>query len=423
MVYKSLKIIFFYLLLVVSFFYLSANCQTDNLNVNHGKSYDELLNKKLAPSTPTQSLTPTPTAVPTVTPTIESPPDKQINNNEKTQTESTEQKKVESLEKDELVLLLSSLDNELYKGWSKQGDEKLWQAGSNLPLTVPVPQNLLTELEVKKILTQSFTKEGHNVEVVIYEFKDFTQAYSAYTVLHNGTASKLKVGRNTSESENLINFWKDNYFVDIHNKNEQPDNVSKEFIVLFSQDIGKNILIEQLPPVVAIQLPSLYRVQDSEKYCTGLTCCEESILKGNPDINCNFLNLQNSGGSISAQYQISEIKEDKKPSSDEEKISLILTRYTSTEDAELVFNTLKDNFEKKQKENKEIDITFDPDDSTLKVQYAKNNYTMLKQRGNLLGIAYKLTNKKSGEQVLGLIPWPIQINKPIHNIKPDEAKE
>ena len=414
MVYKSIKIFFFYLLLIVSFFYLNANCQTDTLN--HGKSYDELLNKQ--PSTPT----PAPTATPE-NPAIENPSDKQIDNNEKTQTESTEIKKVESLEKDELVLLLPSLDNELYKGWSKQGDAKLWQAGSNLPLTVSVSQNLLTELEVKKILTQSFIKEGLNIEVVIYEFKDFTQTYSAYTTLHKGTTSKLKVGRNTSESKNLINFWKGNHFVDIHNTSDKPDITAKEFVVLFSQDLGKNILIEQLPPVVVIQLPSLYRVQDSEKYCTGLVCCEEFLLKGDPNISCNFLNLQNSGGSVLAQYQLSEIKENKKAPSDEEKISLILTRYTSTEDAESVFNTLKDNFEKKQKENKDIDINFDPEDSALKVQLAKNNYTMLKQRGNLVGIAYNLTNKKSGEQVLGLIPWPIQINKPIHNIKPDEPKE
>ena len=39
---------------------------------------------------------------------------------------------------------------------------------------------------------------------------------------------------------------------------------------------------------------------------------------------------------------------------------------------------------------------------------------MLKQNGNLLAIVYNITNKKSGEKILGLVPWPVEINKPIN---------
>jgi hypothetical protein len=67
-----------------------------------------------------------------------------------------------------------------------------------------------------------------------------------------------------------------------------------------------------------------------------------------------------------------------------------------------------------------MDIDFDVDNSILKIKNQKNNYTMLKQRGNLLGIAYDITNKKIGEQVLALIPWPIEITKPINTITNEE---
>lgn len=398
-----IKIIFIFLFAFILFFCQKANCQTDNSKgTNHSQIYDELLKKNIP--------VPESVIVPEQTP--------QINEQEKQipkETQNTETK-------DELEQLLPKLENELYKGWSILSTPILWQPESNIPTIVSASQDLLNELGVEKILKQSYTKENHNVEVIVYKFKDFAQAFSAYTILHGGNSSKLKIGRNTSESERLINFWKGSYFIDLHINNNE-DTLAKEFIVLFSQDIGKNILAEQLPPVVAIQLPALYRLQDSEKYCTGPLCCNEFILKGNPDITCSLLGLQNSGGTISAQYNLSETKDNKKPETDEGKISLILTRYTSTENAYSVFNTLKQHFEEKQKSNKEIDLDFDPNDSTVKIKYNKNNYTMLKQKGNLLAIVYNLTNKKSGEQILGLIPWPIQINKPINTISPDKAKE
>ena len=400
--YKLKQITLLLMLLVITFFCFKANCQTDNSNtINYSQRYEELLKKSIPESNVVTD------QIPKVT-----------------EQEEQNQKEVQNTEtkKDELEQLLPKLENELYKGWSTVGTSALWQPGSDTPITVSASQELLNELGIEKILKQSYTKENHNVEVVIYKFKDFAQAFSAYTVLHGGNNSKLKIGKNTSESEKLINFWRSNYFVDLHADNNE-DMVVKGFIVLFSQDISKNILTEQLPPVVAIQMPTLHRIQGSEKYCTGILCCNEFILKGNPDINCDLLGLQNSGGTIFAQYNLDETQDDKKPIPDEEKISVILTRYTKTENASSVFNALKQHFEEKQKSNKEIDLDFDPDDSTMRIKYSKNNYTMLKQKGNLLGIAYNLTDKKSGEQIIGLIPWPIQINKPINTISPNKATE
>ena len=333
---------------------------------------------------------------PTVTPQIQPTP---------------EQKQEEK--KDELISLLPKLDPVLYAGWNLNGEAIIWIQGNAYPDFLQENQELFNELNLEKILKQTYTKENHTVDVLIYKFKDFTGAYSAYTVLHGGATTKLKVGKNASESEKLINFWKGIYFVDIHT-NSDSDATGKEFIILLSQDISKNIQTDQMPPVVAIQLPSLNRVQGTEKYCTGSICCKK-YFTGNL-VDFNLFKLSESGGIIIAQYQADDSK-------DKERISLILTRYLTKESAQFVFSSLKKLFEKKKSTNKEMEVDFDIDNSILKIKNQKNNYTMLKQRGNLLAIAYDITNKKTGEQLLALIPWPIEITKPINSVTDAEKTD
>ena len=313
----------------------------------------------------------------------------------------------EKIEKpDELALLLPKLDPTLYANWNTSDKPIIWTEGNPLPDFLQGNQDLFNELKLEKVLKQTYIKENHIVDVLVYKFKDFTEAYSAYTVLHGGATTKLKVGKNASESEKLVDFWKGIYFVDIHT-NSDNDTPAKEFIILLSQDISKNIQTEQMPPVVAIQLPALNRVQGTEKYCSGSVCCKK-YFTGNV-VDFDLFNLNESGGIITAQYQTDDSK-------DKERISLILSRYTTKESAQNTFSSLKEYFEKKKSTNKEMDIDFDIDNSILKIKNQKNNYTMLKQKGNLLAIAYDITNKKTGERVLALIPWPIEISKPINTI-------
>lgn len=365
---------------LLSYFLLLASCSFSHVlcqEIDPIKKYDELI--KPQETTPTQE--------PIVNP--ETKPAAEVITEEKL---------------DEIITLLPKLDPTLYSGWNISGKPEIWTEGNPVPPYFGDNQELFTELKLEKILKQTYVKENHTVDVLIYKFKDFTGAYSTYTVLHGGATTKLKVGRNASESEKLVNFWKGIYFIDIHTSSDN-DSEAKEFIILASQDISKNIQIEQVPPVVAIQLPALNRIQGTERYCTGNICCNKFL---NNIIDFNLLNLPESGGIISAQYQTDD--------SDKERISLILARYTTRENAQTVFSALKGYFENKKTSAKDMEIDFDVDNSVLKIKNKKNNYTMLKQKGNLVGIAYDITDKKSGEQVLALIPWPIEITKPINTI-------
>lgn len=367
--------LFCYLSLISNLFN-TCKGQTSEPYIDPAQKYDELLNKN----------------------TLE----------ENKQTNTEEQKTIiqeVKEEKDELFLLFPKLDSELFQGWSFNDKPIIWLPDNENPPPISTSKELLLELGVEKILKQFFKKEEHLVDAIIYKFKDFAGAYSAYTILHSGATTKLKVGKNASESDKLVNFWKGNYFVDI-NTPVDNDTIAKEFIILSSQDISKNIKTEQLPPIVAIQLPSLYRVQGTEKYCLGSACCKNWILKEALDFNCDSFDFKNSGGLITAEYQLSEDSKDK------ERITLLLSRFVKKEDAQLMFSSLKEYFENKQKANKDIDIDFDIENSLLKIKFKKDDYTMLKQRGNLLAIVYFINNKKSGEQIINLVPWPIEITKP-----------
>lgn len=356
-----------------------AICQTNDTPSNAGKRYDEIIDLNSFES-------------------IKVPTDEEKQENQKTE-----------VLKDELTLFLPKLDSKLYEGWNLAGDFKIWDINGDHPPFIKFPKELFSELGLEKILEQHYQKENHLARVLIYKFKDFAGAYSAYTVLHAGSTTKLKVGKNASESDKSLSFWKGNYYVEISTELE-GDSTSKEFIILISQEISNNIKIEQLPPVVAIQMPALNRVQGSEKYCLGPVCCNTFFLPNTQGFDVNSFNLQESGGIIRAEYQLSENTKDK------ERITLTLVRYKDKENAQTVFKKLSEGFEKKKLENKEMDIDTDLDDNSVRIKNKKNDFTMLKQRGNLLAIAYDITDKKSGEKIIGLVPWPIEINKPVSGV-------
>lgn len=297
---------------------------------------------------------------------------------------------------EEVTALLPKLDNVLYKNWAKVGDTVIWQPKDAL--------EVLTELGLEKILKQTYQNENHLVDILIYNFKDSISAYSAYTVLHSGASTKLNVGKNASESDKVVNFWKATYFVDLHTANDN-DSVAKEFIILFSQDISKNIPDKQNLPPLAIHLPALNRIQGTEKFCPGLVCCTNYIAKELTDFNCGSLNLSKSSGIITAEYQFLEGSKEK------ERIKLFLIKYTEKETAQATFKSLKESFEKKKAEEKDYECDFDINDSILKVRKQKNAYTMLKQKGDLLALAYGITNKQAGERIFELISWPQDYEK------------
>jgi hypothetical protein len=359
------------ILICTSYFSIGKCQEAPPTEYDAVKKYDELL--KATPSSEIPTSTPVSTATPLP-----------INN---TNTE--------------LFKLLPNLTDVLYQNWKISEPSVSWMVGDVIPEASKIIEPYLNEIGLEEVIAQVYEKDGHKAKVFIYRFKNSTGAYSAFTVLKKGNKSKLKVGKSATEADTLINFWKGNYFVDI-NTLSLNDAIAKEFVVLSSQDISKNIQSDKMPPVVAIQLPSLNRIQGSEKYCIGIVCAMQ-FLPQILDIDYSNFNINESGGIASARYKISENPKEKKEE------TLILIRYVTKEIAESIFLQLKNSFEEKSKNNKDIVLDFDESDSTLKIKYKKEEYMVIKQKGNLLGISSGTSNLKSSEKTLSLIPWPIEV--------------
>ncbi len=308
----------------------------------------------------------------------------------------------ESTPTSEIYKFLPNLNDVLLQGWISESSI-LWMNGEPYPDFISIPQQIANDLFLNEVIKQVYVKDNHKTGVLIYRFKDFTGAYSAYTLFHKGEKAKLKIGRNASEAENLINFWKGNYFVDLHTA-VLGDVEAKKFVTLASQDISKNIISEQIPPVVAVQLPALNRIKDSEKYCFTTLCAIEFLPKIE-GIDYFNLNIPESGGIISARYKVTDNPKEK------DEAILLLTRYIEKETSKSVFNSIKSLFEEKAKADKNLEVKFDQDESKIVLKNKKTFFLSVKQKGNLLGISFSENSKKNSEKILELIPWPIEVIK------------
>ncbi len=410
---------FTFFILFLSFF-SSVNSQTDAT-----RKYDELIGAPPVQATP-QQVIPTPQPLPSVQPSPVQTPDVQplqTPNVIETQPSlevspvQTPQSVVDStpitpsaLQAEQPVQppvadlsnLLPKLNEQLYKDWSILPEQEKWNTGATTPTFVVVMPEVLSELGLRNLLKSTFSKGESRVEIVIYEFNDFAGAYSAFTLLHKGDYSKLKIGKGASETESSFNFWKGNYYIDVTSTGNLNDD-AKQFIKIASQEVSENIKTEQLPPVVAIQMPSLNRLPGTEKYCPGATSCKAFLSAEFADLDFDLLGLKQSGGLIAAKYNFPEYPKDQ--------IKLVLIRYTMKDISVQTFNALKEKHQNKKSENKDMEIDFDNVETLLRIKNKKDDFTLLKQKGNLLGIVFGATNKKSGEKVLDLIPWPIEIVK------------
>ena len=127
----------------------------------------------------------------------------------------------EIVPKDELTIYLPNLNSPLYKGWSEEGKEEIWNNdGKEVNFVVPLTDNLLNELRTEKVLRQTYVNGGYSVDVYIYKFKDISGAYSAYTFIRNGIPARIKIGKDAYESANTLTFWNENFLIDINSSVE-----------------------------------------------------------------------------------------------------------------------------------------------------------------------------------------------------------
>jgi len=311
----------------------------------------------------------------------------------------------QTIPKDEIAVLLPNLSSPLYEGWIESTNPLIWDSEREereRESFLPFSEELLSEFKAKKVIRQTYKKDQNVVQITLYRFDNFAGAYSASTVLSEGNPAKLKVGKNVFESDNSLSFWKGDYYVELRS----PITINPEvkgFTVLASQEISDKIQDTHQKPVIAIQLPALNRVPGVMKYCLGPICCQKYFLSRVLEVDPAYLGLNQSGGVIAADYKVSDNP------ADDRIVTLVLSRYESNEAAHLVFGEYMDFYKKKEASNEEVKI--DVNDGVVRVKNNKDDYTFFKQQGNIFGVAYGSTDKKAGQKVLELVPWPVEITR------------
>lgn len=308
----------------------------------------------------------------------------------------------EVVPKDELALFLPDLKSPIYKGWAEEGNVIIWEKDRSGDF-VPLPLELLNELNAEKVLKQTYKKEDYLVDIFVYRFKDYLGAYSAFTLLREGKPSKLRVGRESYESERSISFWKDRYLVDMKSRQDVSGEV-KSFIILSTQEVSSKLKGDHIQPQVAIQLPALNRIHGTEKYCIGEACFRIVFPPESLEFDPENLNISKSEGAIRAEYKVSDNQ------ANNERLICLLLRYQDAFVASSTFDFLSKFYLSKQEQNKELKV--DEDDGVIRIKKDKNLYTFLKQKGNMLGILFQVPDKKTGEKFMDLIPWPVEVKRP-----------
>lgn len=331
----------------------------------------------------------------------------EIINKNKNQMSATSPGEIRPKE-DELILLLPDLNGPLFKGWLPSGDLRLWINGSTNELNkdkfFDLSDELINDFKIEKVLKREFENEDNSIELSIYKLENPELSFSLYSILSNGKPSSLMIGGKTSESENRLTFWNGRYCVDVNIK-QNIENRSKQFAVLLSQDISKNINDESIPPGVLIKMPSLNKIPGSEKLCFSNSCFMIYSSKDFFEFDSSVLNISSSKGAIAAEYNKFDSKKENKT-----KIFLVLIEYNTNDIAEGVFNSLKSIFSTKSEQDKKIKIS--EDEKLIKVKFdEKEIYTMFKQKENLVAIAFNLSNEEDGKRLLNLIEWPSSNNQ------------
>ena len=292
---------------------------------------------------------------------------------------------------DAFVSLLPKLNDALYSGWSKNSILEVWEDSEDEVFFSP-KISLLQEVNLKKVIRQKYSRGEEGVQITIYNFEKPSYAYSIYSTHRSGALSNLKIGKDSAETAGNIDFWKGKFYV--HASSYEGKKFSRGFALLASQEIAQNIKSDTLPPTAILQIPSLNKVRGTEKFCLGLKCINSFFPNTVLSLDPGSLKISSSEGAVIAKYGENE----------KESSTLLLIRYLEEAPAKEAIKSVLNHFAAKA-ENKEVKL--DTKEDIIKVKYEKNDYTLIKQKGELIAILFNASDRKEGESLLNLLPWPM----------------
>lgn len=136
------------------------------------------------------------------------------------------------------------------------------------PIGDPMTASLLNEFRCTTIVSRAFQRGQRLVQLRVYRFDSSAGAYGAYSTMRVGASTVVTRGDASSEDDQSISFWKDNYFIRL-TTTSMDDEESKEMLRDLADQLAVAISGHAGMPGIIARLPNLDRIAGSERLIMG----------------------------------------------------------------------------------------------------------------------------------------------------------
>jgi hypothetical protein len=141
-------------------------------------------------------------------------------------------------------------------------------AGLNAPDCQQENLDLTMEFGCNASAQKAFVQGPRRIVASIWQFPTSEGAFGAYCCLRKGSSNFIARGDASSEDDHCISFWKDLFFVSVQ-ASTANDEDSMAAVSIAAKQLADAIIKRSPKPMILTYLPSIERVQGSEKIVMG----------------------------------------------------------------------------------------------------------------------------------------------------------
>jgi hypothetical protein len=172
-----------------------------------------------------------------------------------------------SLRAEDFAKVFKSVESLSYPGWEATASKVV----DINDLTVDATNermSLLKEFRCNEYVSKAYANSQNKVTLELCRFDSPAGAYGAYTCFREGASTVIRRGDGSSEDDDGISFWQDQYLVLLRTSNI-PDDECKNIMRKVADQIARNIENHAGSPAVLSELPFMDRISGSERVFMG----------------------------------------------------------------------------------------------------------------------------------------------------------
>lgn len=203
----------------------------------------------------------------------------------------------------DLTSVFNAINALAAEGWNAEAtnDTVVPPYNASAPEDPLQASSMLSEFHCTNIVGKALQRGQRRVLVQAYRFDSPLGAYGAYSTMREGASTVVTRGDASSEDDQSISFWQDNYFIRL-STTSQDDEESKDLLRVLADKISASIANHAQLPQLISRLPNLDRIDGTEKLVMGPIAAR----KATPLPLIGLLSLEKSQGAASADYHFTD---------------------------------------------------------------------------------------------------------------------